>query len=83
MRAHNYTLEELQALPTLAQGQTDNLKVEFASMGREIDTRVWLARTGVEDGEPYDNRVSIEKLRDGAWVEVESFPGENGVRLID
>lgn len=51
-----YSLAELEALPTLAVGQVDDLKIETE------DTRVWLSRCTVEDGEPYNNKVSIEKL---------------------
>ena len=51
-----YTLAELEDLPTLAQGQADDLKVDTGTQ------RVWLNRCGVEDGEPYINKVTIEKL---------------------
>ncbi len=54
-----YTLAELEALPTLSQGHTDDLKVETEN------TRVWLSRMTVEDGEPYNNKVTIEKLKGG------------------
>lgn len=51
-----YTLEELQALPTLSQGQTDDLKIENKS------NRVWLSRMTIEDGMPYNNQVTVEKF---------------------
>ena len=54
-----YTLAELEALPTLSVAQCDDLKIETE------DTRVWLSRLGVEDGEPYNNKVTIEKLVGG------------------
>lgn len=60
-------LRELDALPTLAQGQADDLKIES-------DTeRVWLARTGVEDGEPWNHKVTVERRIAGSWIEVERW----------
>lgn len=57
MKTHNLTLKELEAMPTLSVGQADDLKIETA------DTRVWLSRMTVEDGQPYDNQVTVEKYR--------------------
>jgi hypothetical protein len=59
------TTEELQALPVLTQGHTDDLHHE--EPGR---LRFWLSRTTTADGEPYDSTVTIEELRDGSWVTV-------------
>jgi hypothetical protein len=67
-----YTLRELESLPTLSVGQADNLKVDS---GR---TRVWLSRCTVEDGEPFDNAVTVEELRDGRWVEVDRYQAQEG-----
>lgn len=53
-----YTLAELEALPTLAVGQADDLKIETESV------RVWLSRCTIEDGEPYNNKVTVEKLEE-------------------
>lgn len=64
-----YTAAELEQLPTLAVGQTDDLKID------DGDTRVWLARTGEDDGEAYDNRISVEQLVDGRWVVAQEYPG--------
>ena len=58
MKTHNLTLEYLKSLPTLHQGQTDDLKIE-----RDY-TRVWLSRLTIEDGQPYDNQVTVEKFRE-------------------
>lgn len=73
MKRH-YTLAELEALPTLAQGQADDLKIETATR------RIWLSRMTVADGMEYDNQVSIEEYRDdarpgrfGSWVIVETY----------
>jgi len=65
----HYTARYLKGLPTLCVGQSDSLKIEKAT------ERVWLARTGVADGEPYENRISHERLIDGRWETVESYPG--------
>lgn len=54
-----YTLSELEILPTLATGQADDLKIE------KENRRVWLSRCTVEDGEPYNNKVTVEKLKGG------------------
>lgn len=59
-----YSLDELEALPTLSQGQADDLKIDTGG------TRIWLSRCGVEDGEPCNNKVTIEELQRGRWVEV-------------
>lgn len=65
----SYTADELNDMPTLAVGQTDDLKVDTG------EERVWLARTGVDDGEPYNNRVSHETLVDGRWEDDGSYQG--------
>lgn len=67
MRKH--TLAELDKLPTLAVGQADDLKIETA------DRRIWLSRCGVEDGEPYPNKVSVEEYNavTNRWETVETY----------
>jgi hypothetical protein len=57
-------------LPTLCTGQADDLKIDTGRM------RVWLSRCSVEDGEPYDNKITVERLRNGRWEEVETFQAE-------
>ena len=64
-----YTAKALERRKTLVTGQCDDLKI------RTSKTRVWLSRCGVEDGEPFDNKVTIEKLAGGRWVTVEEYPG--------
>lgn len=68
-----WTLAELEDLPNLSRAQTDDLKIETEVDGTYV--RVWLARTHVSDGEPYDNRVTVETLQDGRWRAVHSYPG--------
>lgn len=60
---------ELRQMPTLAVSQADDLKIDTG------ETRVWLARTGVEDGEPFDNKVTIERLVKGRWEVEATYPG--------
>lgn len=64
-----YTAAQLRRRRTLSTGQCDDLKIDTGK------TRVWLSRCGVADGEPYEDKVSVEKLRGGRWVVVEEYPG--------
>lgn len=74
MKIH-YTLAELEDMPTLSLGQTDDLKAE------NEDTRIWLSRLSTEDGEPYNNKVTIERLEEdfrenrlsSQWVTKETY----------
>lgn len=70
-----YTLASLQSLPTIVTGQSDDLKIEgkFVFHGRSVYKRVWLSRCGVEDGEPYPNKVTIEVLSDTGWQTIATF----------
>lgn len=66
-----YTLQELKDSKTISQDQTSDLKVE----GRGV--RVWLSRCTVADGEPYNNKVTVEfyhqyKGRWEIWEEYEA-----------
>lgn len=61
------SLSELRAMPTLAVGQTDDLKVDTGT------TRLWLSRMNTEDGAPYDNAVTVERLVGGRWVISSSY----------
>jgi hypothetical protein len=63
-----YTLAEIEAMPTLHQGQYDDLKQEVPGK-----LKIWLSRCGVEDGMPYDNQVTVERLIDGVWTTVEEY----------
>lgn len=62
-----YTLAQLEAMPTLAQSQADDLKVDWSDGDEGL--RIWLSRCTVQDGEPYDNKVTVE-IRDprGNWI---------------
>jgi hypothetical protein len=65
-----YSVEYLESLPTLHQGQADDCKLD------DGETRIWLSRCTVEDGEPYNNKVTVERLVDGRWVETETYPAQ-------
>jgi hypothetical protein len=62
-----YSLSYLESLPTLCVGQVDDLKIETSHI------RVWLSRCTVADGEPYDNKVSIEQCIYDKWVVVDEY----------
>lgn len=63
-----YTLAELKALPTLTVGQANSLKIETPA------ERVWLSRCSVKDGEPYPNKVTVERLMDDRrWITVDTY----------
>jgi hypothetical protein len=64
-----YTAAQLERRRTLSTGQCDDLKVDT---GRH---RVWLSRCTRDDGEPYNNKVTVEQLVGGRWVEVETYRG--------
>lgn len=63
----SYTLDYLQSKPTLCTSQADDLKIETDSY------RVWLSRCSVEDGEPYDHKVTVEHLIEGSWQVTETY----------
>ena len=71
-----FTLQELERMKTLCVGQADNLKYE------EDYVRVWLSRCGVEDGEPYDNKVTVEKWVNLQWKEVETYQAKSEFKVI-
>jgi len=73
-----YTLDELEALPTISSAQTCDLKVEDSCI------RIWLAGTTTDDGEPCNHKATVEKLSDeGCWETVEMYDAKTGhtVRL--
>ena len=65
----HFTAAELEDMETLSTGQADDLKIDTGNV------RVWLSRCGVEDGEPFDNKVTVEHLAEGRWETVEEYPG--------
>ena len=65
----DHTAAELEDLPTLAQGQADDLKIE------DGDYRVWLSRCTIEDGEPFNDAITVEVCINGSWIEGAKYPG--------
>ena len=65
------TLPYVEDLETLCVSQADDLKAEGDGV------RVWLSRCGVEDGEPYPNKITIERYNEdgGGWYEAETYEG--------
>lgn len=68
-----YTASELEDLPVLCTGQADDLHVEGEDA--EGPYRIWLSRCGVEDGEPYDNKITVERYDGRRWYDHETYPG--------
>lgn len=70
----HYTWRALDALPTLHQSHTDNLKVDPGTQERgwneDGDERWWLSRMTEADGEHCDHHVTCERLVKGRWVTV-------------
>ena len=66
-----YTAKELEKLPTISEGQADDLKVEVGGK------RIWLSRMTKEDGMPYNNQVTEEKFdsKSGSWKTVRVYRG--------
>jgi hypothetical protein len=77
MGTYEVPLDELEDLPTLHQGQADDCKIETVNAdGRPVE-RVWLSRCGVEDGEPWDNKVTVERLDERfRWVTAELWQAQ-------
>lgn len=67
MPVPHFGLKTLENFETISVGQAADLKYQ------NVDTRIWLFRTGIEDGEIFNNKVSIERLVDGQWVEAEIY----------
>ena len=63
-----WTVNRLSNMATIHVGHTCDLKYETGTV------RIWLARTGVADGEPYNNKVTIERLIEGQWATFAQFP---------
>lgn len=63
---------ELEDAETISEGYTCDLKVD------DEGVRIWLARTSIEDGEPYRHTVYVEiREEDGRWRDFASYDGAN------
>lgn len=65
---------DLEDLETLCVGQSCDLKVDTG------DARLWLARTTIEDGEPYRHTVYVELYEEGRWVDAGLYDGSRPPR---
>lgn len=65
----NIELAVLEALPTLSEAHTADLKIE----SDDKTERVWLERVGRDSGMPYDNMVTVEFLLNGKWVTIAEY----------
>lgn len=69
----DFTLAELEAMPTLSAAQTADLKID-SDGGTE---RVWLERVGADSGMEYDNKVTVEfYLPYTGWFIVAEYEAE-------
>jgi hypothetical protein len=61
----------LSLRPVLCQGQADDL--HWQNLIGQTQVRLWLSRTGLADGEPYENTVTVEHQERGhsGWHEVQ------------
>jgi hypothetical protein len=77
----HYRYDELVAMPTLREGQADNLKW-VSEDGR---TRLWLSRCGLEDGEPFRHTVTVERKTrdDGWWTTAYRYDGDHVMTILD
>jgi hypothetical protein len=60
---------ELDGIDTIMSGWNADLKIDNGV------TRVWVARTGLDDGEPYESTVYVETNRDGVWTDFGHYDG--------
>jgi hypothetical protein len=67
---------DLENSPTLCEGQAEDLKAEL-TLRNGTPARVWLSRCGVEDGEPWENTVSLETYQEGRWATVLRWNGDD------
>lgn len=61
-------LAELEDMPTLSQGQNDDLKIDNFD-----GERVWLCRSSMADGMPWDHMVTVEHYDGQRWTETEHW----------
>lgn len=61
---------ELEDMPVLCEGQSDNQHIDDGNV------RYWLSRCSIEDGEPCNNKVTVEGLTtEGAWRDAICYNG--------
>ena len=71
-----YTLEELEEMVTITQGQDANLKQKIVALSTDelrVVFYVWLSRMTVEDGEEYNNKVFVSIFVNGSERDVVTY----------
>lgn len=64
--------DQLAAIATISQGWNADLKVDTG------DHRLWLARTGLDDGEPFARTIYVETLDPArGWIDLGHYDGED------
>jgi hypothetical protein len=61
---------ELESLPLIESAHTCDLHCDIG------DARLWLARTSIEDGEPFKSTVYVELKQDGRWIDAGYYDGD-------
>ena len=69
MKQGKYLAKYLEPLETLSVGQTCDLKIDTGN------SRIWLSRCSTLDGMPFDNMVTVEGLKAGKWVILDTYAG--------
>lgn len=75
-RKYRPSADVLESLPTIAQCQAHDLKLEQEICG--VPTRWYLSRCTADDGETH--RVYVEQIRDGRWVQIDRYAPCDGGR---
>ncbi len=61
---------ELEEMPVLCEGLADDQHID------DGDVRYWLSRCGILDGEPCNNKVTVEALtHEGCWADAICYDG--------
>lgn len=68
-------LSILRRVDPISQSQFDTLYFESYDVEGFDGVRYWVSRCSVADGEPYNNKVTIEVLTDGRWENYISYNG--------
>ena len=71
-----YTVEELEDMVTITQGQDANLKQKIVALSTDelrVVFYVWLSRMTVEDGEEYNNKVFVSIFVNGSEHDVVTY----------
>ena len=63
--------DHLNSLPTISEGYTCDLKIDTG------DFRLFLARTDMNDGEPYNHTAYVETLENGKWIDLGYYDADN------